>query len=139
MPSYGIRDALDKSEYVDPGVVRARAEAVEAENAARAAAEAAAPALPAAMMAKDRVGGSVRIKPGEREPDRVFGAGEASIAPAMPDDEKRMIRLDREIAKAVGSRPADRPKSLLINAARLEYQRERRKLAAEIDLVRALP
>ena len=143
--SFGVRDALDKSEYERPELVRARAAAAAA--AAREASEAEAATLARSMAARqaaegpgaEMVGKSRRLKAGEREPDRVFGHTEAKLAAAMPDDEKKMIRLDREIARAVGPRPADRPANLLVNAARLGYERERRRLAEEIALVRDLP
>jgi len=60
------------------------------------------------------------------------------IAPAVKDPEKAMIRLDREIRKKVGPRPASRPRSLLARAAQLRFQREIHVRQAEVAAVSAL-
>jgi hypothetical protein len=139
LPSFGVRDALDKSEYVSPSTVSALANKAATELAAQRTIRATSRATPRGASNEGEVfGGSRRLKPGEREPNRIFEVGTTVIQAAVTDDEKRMIRLDREIAKAVGPRPVDRPKSLLANAAKLQYERERRRLLEEVSAVREL-
>lgn len=136
LPSCGVRDNFELSGYVpteEQATMRALADSLRASTAPAATAS----VDPFAVRLEARK--PRRLAPGEREPDRIFGDGaQTALHAAMPDDEKAMIRLDREIARAVGPRPVDRPRSLLANAAKLEYARERRRLESEIAAVRAL-